>query len=179
MYDARSRSRFRLLVTALTGAATVGSLTAAGVATGAIARGAHDVDAAADPVDGGADAATAEPALAGTRAVRWQDRPRRTVVRRHRVLRVVPSVPEGTALPAPGDSLGGGTLTPLAPEGPAAAAGQPPPPASGSGGSAGSGGSGAGGAAHPAPQPPSQPVEPPPPAPPAPTPEPPVPSTGS
>lgn len=178
MYDARSRSRFRLLVTALTGAATVGSLTAAGVTTGALARAARDTEAGGDPADGASTAPAAAEVAGPARVVRWQDRPRRTVVRRHRVVQVAPAVPEGAAVPAPTDTLGGGTVTsaapaaPGAPAAPAAPGGQPPPAPSGSGGGSGP--------AHPAPQPTSEPAPvPPPPAPAPPEPEPTVPSTGS
>jgi hypothetical protein len=171
MNNARSRSRFRLLVTALTGAATVGSLTAAGVTTGALAKAARDSEPPADSAD---STASGDGAAAEGTVVRWQDRPRRTVVRRHRVVKVAatlsPGLSSGAAVPAPGAALGGGAVTAVRPSAPSEPAGGPPrAPADGRGGSGGS-----------QPVPPastSEPVDPPPPPPPAP--EPPVPSTGS
>ena len=68
MYDARSSTRYRFLVAALTGAATVGSLTAAGLTTGAMARA-----AGGDAVTAGQESAgpAGGSAVRSTPVVRW------------------------------------------------------------------------------------------------------------
>src|SRR5688500_18853673 len=108
MDHARTRTtRFRLLAATLSGAATVGSLTAAGLTTGAIARVARE-SAATDATD--APSATEGAAGSGVtrstgKVVRWEDRPRRTVVRRHPVVQVAHAVTPGAAVPVPGETL--------------------------------------------------------------------------
>ena len=186
MDDARSRTRYWLLVTALTGAATVGSLTATGLTTGALAQSARD-DATTSGQTGTADGVTAPAGSTATGTVQWQERPRRTVVRRHHVVRVDASLPAGAAPPTADTILGGGTVSSAAPAGPSAGPGPAtsgPAPAGGpGGGGSGTTGPGSTGPSAGAPSTPSTPstpptsVEPPPPVPPAP--EPSVPSTGS
>ena len=178
MDDARSRTRYRLLVAALTGAATVGSLTATGLATGVMAQAARDDTATTTDA---ADPATALTAATADRTVRWQERPRRTVVRRHQVVRVAPSLLPGTAAPAAGTALGGGTVSSVGPTGSSTATatsgGPAPQPGTGPG-TDGAGTVDPGPAGQPStPSMPATPIEPPPPVPPAP--EPSVPSTGS
>ena len=173
MDDARSRSRYRLLVAVGTGAATVGSLTAAGVPSGAMARAARDGSAGEAPTGPAEPAVTDGPSRP---VVRWEQRPRRTVVRLHRVVRVVPAM-DAAAVPGPGTGLGGGTVTavaPVTPTAPTAPAGSQGAPRGPTGAGAGSGPAGL----EPKPEAPtSEPIEPPPPTPVEP--EPTVPSTGS
>ena len=139
MYDARTRDRFRLVVTGATGLVAVASATAVGALTGLAARDAVP-QASTPPVPGDGVAANA------TREkppVRWKQRPRRTVVSTTVVQRQVSTPP-----------LGGGTVS-----APAPAPAPPPAPL---------GGAGAAPAKNP-PPPPAPPPPPPPPPPPAPS----------
>ncbi len=162
MYTARTRNGFRILVTALTGLATVGTATAAGYVTGVAAR---DTEAKQEVQQAQQAAAT----RAATRkaydawlakqprvVVRWKRHPRRTKVHTNVVYRTVYS----------GTAVGGGSVASSSGGTSHSSGGVSHPSGSGGGGSAGprpsgSGGAGGGGgSSHPAPPPP-----PPPPAP--------------
>ena len=145
MYDAKTRNRFRVAATALTGLVTVAAATATGVVTGAAARA---TTAAQDP-----PAPTTQPERAQRPRVevRWKERPRRTVVQTRTVY--VPSGPATTV-------VGGGSVTPVTvgtSTGSSGSTSSGPGP-SGGGGSSNGGGGGPGPA-------PASPPHPPPPAP--------------